>query len=322
VSPEALAKGEARRGEPIKDTNGNVIWSDVILFGEYPQTIAPMHISQALESAFSAGNLTATGKEYTFDAEKYDAYKKPFKAKKHIEYEHEGKRYIRVEAKPCGNSYSMLPNGEQAQAGKSYWVEVQPIEWLRDPSGICVARQALFAGVQFDKKQRYDGEFEKTDIYSYLNNFFMKEIEPSTKALGAAQATPPATPPAKEASEVPGGGSHLSKNEALAKSLSEKLGTTVEYEPRIRVDAATAAGLKSVLKMMREEGKINPVEEFSAVQKDNKGNFYLSISIAEKSISIAEKIEEAFVAEPEKMQEAFKEGKKGYEQAKSKAWIR
>lgn len=72
-----------------------------------------------------------------------------------------------MEAKPYGAGYSMLSNGEQAQAGQSYWVEVQPIEWLRDPSGICVARQALFAGVQFDRNKRYNGEFEKTDIYNY-----------------------------------------------------------------------------------------------------------------------------------------------------------
>jgi hypothetical protein len=51
-SPEALAKGEAIQGNPIKNTEGTVIWKDVILYGEYPQTIAPMHISQALDLPF------------------------------------------------------------------------------------------------------------------------------------------------------------------------------------------------------------------------------------------------------------------------------
>ncbi len=101
----------------------------------------------------------------------------------------------------------------------------------------------------------------------------------------------------------------------LTHRLSEAFNAKFENEPRIRVDAATAAGLKSVLKMMRKSGTIKPVDEVSQIQTDNKGNSYLSLSIAEK-------IEEAFVAEPEKMQEAFKEGKKGYEEAKSTGWRR
>jgi hypothetical protein len=143
----------------------------------------------------------------------------------------------------------------------------------------------------------------------------MKEIQPYSKELGAAQATPPATPPAKEpeapapanppakeASEVSAGGSHLSKNEALADRLSKAFAAMFKYEPRIRVDAATAAGLKSVLIMMRKSGTINPVDEVSQIQTDNKGNSYLSLSIAEK-------IDAAFVAEPEKMLEVFNAGK-------------
>jgi hypothetical protein len=40
-----------------------------------------------------------------------------------------------------------------------------------------VARQCLFAGVQFDKKQRYDGNFENTDMKQYLQNHFAKEMQ-------------------------------------------------------------------------------------------------------------------------------------------------
>ncbi len=178
-SPEALAKGEAIRGEPIRDANGQVIWNDVILFGEYPQKIADKKITRELEQAFSRNQLQKTGKTYTFDSEKRDAYDKPFSAKEHAEYQHKGNRYIRVEAKPCGDDYSVLSNGKKPQTGEVYWVEVQPIEWLRDPSGICVARQALFAGVQFDRNKRYDGKFENTDMYRYLNTHFAKDIIPS-----------------------------------------------------------------------------------------------------------------------------------------------
>jgi len=152
---------------------------DVVEYGEYPQTIAEENITRELEQAFSRNQLQKTGKTYNFDSEKRDAYDKPFNAKEHAEYQHKGKKYIRVEAKPYDydNDHSVLSNGKTPQTGEVYWVEVQPIEWLRDPSGICVARQALFAGVQFDRNKRYDGKFENTDMKKYLQNHFAKEME-------------------------------------------------------------------------------------------------------------------------------------------------
>ncbi|MDX2073790.1 MAG: hypothetical protein SFX19_05425 [Alphaproteobacteria bacterium] len=148
---------------------------DVVEYGEYPQTIAADNVSRELEQVFSRNQLKATGKKYTFDGEKYDAYSKPFKAKEYAEYEHRGKRYIRVEAQPY-DSDSVLSNGKTPQKGEACWIEVQPIKWLKDTSGVWVARQALFAGVQFDRKQSYDGNFENTDIKKYLQNHFAKEM--------------------------------------------------------------------------------------------------------------------------------------------------
>ena len=163
---------------------------DVVEYGEYPQTIAEENLTRELEQAFSKGQLQKTGKTYNFDSEKRDAYDKPFSAKEHAEYQHKGKRYVRVEAKPYGDDYSVLSNGKKPQTGEVHWVEVQPIEWLRDPSGICVARQALFAGVQFDKNKSYDGNFEKTDMKQYLQNYFAKEME-----VGRSVGTPAALGP-------------------------------------------------------------------------------------------------------------------------------
>ena len=158
---------------------------DVVEYGEYPQTIAPEEVSEKLEKAFTTQKLQATGKKYTFDGEEYNAYKMPFSAKEYIEYQHNGKKYIRVEAKPCDNIF-VLSNGHKPTPGEACWVEVQPIEWLRDPSGICVAKQALFAGVQFDNREHYDGDFAKTNMYKYLQDYFAKEIEPSRNINGPA----------------------------------------------------------------------------------------------------------------------------------------
>ena len=149
---------------------------DVVEYGEYPQTIASESVNRELEQVFSRGQLLTTGKKYTFDGEAVNDHDKPFKAKEYAEYQHSGKRYIRVEAKPFDND-SVLSTGRKPQAGEACWIEVQPIEWLKDPSGVMVARQALFAGVQFDKKQRYDGNFENTDMKQYLQNHFAKEMQ-------------------------------------------------------------------------------------------------------------------------------------------------
>lgn len=159
---------------------------DIVEYGEYPQTIAPEEVSEKLEKAFTTRKLQATGKRYTFDGEEYDAYDTPFSAKEYVEYQHNGKRYIRVEAKPYDDD-SVLSNGHTPEAGEACWIEVQPIEWLRDPSGICVARQALFAGVQFDKNSEYDGDFAKTDMKQYLDRFFTKEM-----AADRSVSVPPA----------------------------------------------------------------------------------------------------------------------------------
>lgn len=165
---------------------------DIVEYGEYPQTIADETVTRELKGLSEAQlKKMETGKTYTFDGEKRDAYDKPFSAKEHAEYQHKGKRYIRVEAKPYGGDNSVLSNGKKPQAGEACWIEVQPIEWLKDPSGIMVARQALFAGVQFDRKKKYDGNFANTDMKQYLQNYFAQEMVAGKNVSESQEAQPP-----------------------------------------------------------------------------------------------------------------------------------
>jgi len=180
----SIKPSEARLTKKIGDVQ-------VVEYGEYPQTIAAEGVNRELEQAFSRGQLQTTGKKYTFDGEKYDAYDKPFKAKEYAEYQHSGKRYIRVEAQPR-DSDSVPSNGKTPQQGEACWIEVQPIEWLKDPSGVMVARQALFSGVQFDRKKSYDGNFENTDMKQYLQNHFAKEML-AGRNVGTPAALGPST---------------------------------------------------------------------------------------------------------------------------------
>ncbi len=146
-------------------------------YGEYPQTVADERTSERLERLHSSRSLRPTGKNYTFDSVGLTDYDTPFKATSYPEYEMDGKRYIRVPGRPA-DSDSKLSTGEQVKEGKPYWVEVQPIEWLMDRSGTMVAKKCLFAGIQFDTKDSYDGDFSKTSMKRYLDTYFAKEMEP------------------------------------------------------------------------------------------------------------------------------------------------
>ncbi len=147
-------------------------------YGEYPQTVADERTSEKLERLHDSRSLRPTGKNYTFDSVGLTDFDTPFKATSFSEYEMDGKRYIRVLGRPYDGD-SKLSTGEQVEEGKPYWVEVQPIEWLMDRSGTMVAKKCLFAGIQFDTKDSYDGDFSKTSMKHYLDTYFAKEMEPT-----------------------------------------------------------------------------------------------------------------------------------------------
>jgi hypothetical protein len=172
----------------------------IVEFGEYPQTIAPENIGNELEQEFLRGQLQTTDKTYTFDGEANNAFDKPFKPEEYAEYQHNGKRYIRVEAKPYDDD-SKLSNGRKPATGEPCWIEVQPIEWLKDPSGVMVARQALFSGVQFDRNNGYDGNFAGTDMKKYLQNHFAKEMV-AGRNVDAPEAQGPVTAAVLERREI------------------------------------------------------------------------------------------------------------------------
>ena len=145
-------------------------------YGAYPQTVAPKSVSQELEAQYQKNALKTTGKTYTFDSAELDAYSTGFTPRNCAEYSFAGKKYVRIEGKPY-DSDSILSDGTSVQKGQAYWFEVQPIEWLMDPKGTWVARQALFAGIQFDTNSDYDGNFANTAMYNYLQTHFAKEME-------------------------------------------------------------------------------------------------------------------------------------------------
>ena len=174
LSVSATSKISPSNVREMRLGNGKTV--QICEYGAYPQTVAPESISQELEVQYQKNALKPTGKNYTFDSAELEAFATGFTPRNHKEYMFNGKKYVRIEGKPC-SSGTVLSDDRRIQEGAAYWFEVQPIEWLMDPQGTWVTRQALFAGVQFDVKEEYDGNFANTTMYNYLQQYFAKEME-------------------------------------------------------------------------------------------------------------------------------------------------
>jgi len=166
ISPNAVRALRLPDGQTVR----------IYKYGEYPQDIVSDVIAVVLEPAFKNGSLKTTGKKYTFDSAALDAYDTGFRPYECPEYTLNGKKYIRIEGKPA-DSDSVLSNGTQAESGKAYWVEVQPIEWLPDPTGVWASKKCLFAGIRFDGHIKYNGNFDNTEMKKYLDKYFMPQMQ-------------------------------------------------------------------------------------------------------------------------------------------------
>ena len=145
-------------------------------FGEYPQTIVDKNYSRELEKACTNGTIKKTGKYYTTDSVFYNDEDIKFKSRTHAEYEYNGSKYILfVGDKNCADY--KLSDGRIIKKDNPYWVKVEPITWLIDEKeDIAVTKKLLFAGVQFKWNEVYNGNFYDTDIKSFIDKYFSKEI--------------------------------------------------------------------------------------------------------------------------------------------------
>lgn len=148
-------------------------------YGEYPQTIVSEDFARTLERAYSNRTINQTGKSYTTDSVSYQDTDTSFQARTHIEYEYNGRKYIRfVGDSNC--SGEILSDGRTIQNGDVYWVEVEPIKWMIDEiTNIALSKKLIFSGVQFNRERNYKGNFNRTDIKEFMDRHFSKDITPS-----------------------------------------------------------------------------------------------------------------------------------------------
>lgn len=158
--------------------NGEII--DICEFGEYPQDKVSRDMNEILEDKYFKEVLKETGKSYTLETNLIKKCDASFVPKAYQEYEDvsSGKKYIRL-------TTILSKNGISGEAwippDLTEWIEVKPIEWLKDPSGVWVAKRALFAGIELMRYRRgcgYNGNFQNTFLKQYLDNYFSKEMLP------------------------------------------------------------------------------------------------------------------------------------------------
>lgn len=148
-------------------------------YGEYPQTVVNEDYSRELEWAYNNRSLRITGKDYTTNSQYFIGSNKVFSPKTNTEYEYNGSKYIRFVGNQNCNGL-VLPDDRKLQEGTAYWVRVEPIIWLVDEAkNVALAKKILFSGIQLKNQCYYKGDFDKTNIKMFMDNYFSKEIEPS-----------------------------------------------------------------------------------------------------------------------------------------------
>ena len=139
-------------------------------YGEYPQYAAPSKINKILDTELSANNLRRTGKIYKFNLNNFIQCE---------EFEYDGRRYANVKMQPCFPK--KLSNGCCYFSEDCVWLEVVPIKWLVDEKAkLLVSKRLLASGIRFCNDKTYRGDFKNTKMYRFLNEYFAKDIVPST----------------------------------------------------------------------------------------------------------------------------------------------
>ena len=167
--------------------------TEEVEYGEYPQYAPDSDMQRRLESEYQRGNLRTTGRDYTFDRTKYDDEEQPFQPVKYDEYEYQGRRYIRVQARSDydGGEFK-LSNGVGYRDGDNVWVEVSPVVWLIDDrTKTLVSKRGIFSGIRFHTdKKRYNGDFSTTEMKEYLDKYMLRDLTQTATYTRIEDMTP------------------------------------------------------------------------------------------------------------------------------------
>ncbi len=159
----------------VRDSDG----IPTVMCGEYPQRAVGVKMQYVLNTECNNGRLNKTGKNYTFDSRKYNDYNNGFSPEVYDEYEYQGKKYIRVKVNSHYDreTFQLPQSNWSCKDGDYIWIEVSPVEWIVDEKAdLAIAKNILVAGIRYDDGNKYDGNFENTEMYKYLNKYMVHDL--------------------------------------------------------------------------------------------------------------------------------------------------
>lgn len=142
--------------------------------GEFPQQVVFGKLEQELKQKLKNGQLIEVD---DITPGKEDHPEIGFQRQEKIyEDEETGKRYTLVKAHSCNDEECILSNGKTYKEGEEVFVERQPLYWIKDQDTDIVFSEKLITPAQFNHINNYQGDFESTDIYRYMNTDLVREI--------------------------------------------------------------------------------------------------------------------------------------------------
>ena len=122
---------------------------EVVEYGQYPDLEVQFHIP-------NNASLKPTGKKYYHFLTFY--YFEKFNLQEHLEYESNGEKYVNI---------------------KDKYYKVKPVKFYVDrENNMLISKDVLFdAPINVDNPN-YDGHFETSQLYQFLNNEFINSLKP------------------------------------------------------------------------------------------------------------------------------------------------
>ena len=186
----------------------------VVSFGLYPQKMADEQTQQRLNQLFIAGlkpedchyidcgSLTAlscmfkessytphdsplrrTHRKFTMDNRRPGSYDIASKPRTYPAFRLGDKMYIHFFPIITGDAVIFANNRKEEKPRNRCWVEVCPVEWLVDPSGVWVAKDILLSNIRFDDKSfpQRTGLFQKSSLNQFLTGTFAPQLLPPVR---------------------------------------------------------------------------------------------------------------------------------------------
>ena len=130
-----------------------------VFLGEYPQILLPSY--NDIKRYYVENKLEKTGRIFHINNQICEEYK-----------DNKGEKYIRYKVEQ--NTY--IHRKYEITEGEYVWVRVLPVSWLIDnKTNLLISTFNLLSGVRFNKGS-YDGNFENTEMYDFLNNVMFRDI--------------------------------------------------------------------------------------------------------------------------------------------------